>query len=100
MASAATVPTRTPATEQARKPGGTRSPAPLRPPAPARGELVDDTRRARPSPWPARLGMAKVERKDDSWRTTCLHTSCTQANVKRCEMRASGARGLLVYCGD
>src|SRR6267142_7069236 len=30
MATAATVPSRTPATEQARKPGGTRSPAPLR----------------------------------------------------------------------
>ena len=30
MATAATVPTRTPATEQARKPGGTRSPAPLK----------------------------------------------------------------------
>src|SRR5258706_1201497 len=34
MATAATVPTRPPATEQARKPGGTRSPAPFRPPAP------------------------------------------------------------------
>src|SRR6476660_1651069 len=34
MATAATVPTRTPATEQARKPGGSRSSAPLRPPAP------------------------------------------------------------------
>src|SRR6266568_6024108 len=40
MATAATVPTRTPATEQARRPGGTRSPAPLRPPAPLKASQL------------------------------------------------------------
>jgi len=40
MATAATVPTRTPATEQARKPGGTRSRAPLRPPAPLKASQL------------------------------------------------------------
>src|SRR5712691_361862 len=40
MATAATVPSRTPATEQARTPGGTRSPAPLRPPAPLKASQV------------------------------------------------------------
>jgi len=40
MATAATVPSQTPATEQARKPGGTRSPAPLRPPAPLKASQL------------------------------------------------------------
>jgi len=40
MATAATVPTPTPATDQARKPGGTRSPAPLRPPAPLKASQL------------------------------------------------------------
>ena len=40
MVSAATVPTPTPATEQATKPGGTRSPALLRPPAPLKASQV------------------------------------------------------------
>ena len=40
MAAAATVPTQTPATEQARKPGGTRSPGATPPPAPLKASQL------------------------------------------------------------
>ena len=55
----------------------------------------DDTRRAQPSRWPN--GMAESKFMRTSWQKNWMtrHKKITLG-----EMRASGVRGLLVYCAD